>query len=97
GEIGGSQSGVSEPGFTGILGNLDTAIPPEVLQFVVGIYLIQLLFILGTFYMKIREGENKTYRNMFIGKILISGMIFYSLSLIIVSVLFGSIVQGVPT
>ncbi|MFQ3274984.1 MAG: Flp pilus assembly protein TadB [Candidatus Nanohaloarchaea archaeon] len=96
GEIGSTQAGAGGD-FTGILGNLDSAIPPEVLQFVVGVYLIQLLFILGTFYMKIQEGENKTYRNMFIGKILISGMIFYSLSLIIVSVLFGGIVQGVPT
>ncbi|MBY6293969.1 hypothetical protein GLU60_01115 [Nanohaloarchaea archaeon H01] len=89
-QVSGSQ------GFTGIIGNLDSAIPPEILQFVVGIYLIQLLFILGTFYMKISEGENKTYRNMFIGKILISGMLFYSLSLIIVSVLFGGIISGVP-
>lgn len=97
-ELGSSQAAAGGAGdFTGILGNLDTAIPPEILQFVVGIYLIQLLFILGTFYMKITEGENKTYRNLFIGKILISGMIFYSLSLIIVSVLFGGIVEGVPT
>jgi Flp pilus assembly protein TadB len=95
-DIGSTQAGAGGD-FTGILGNLESAIPPEILQFVVGIYLIQLLFILGTFYMKITEGENKTYRNMFIGKILISGMIFYSLSLIIVSVLFGGIVQGVPT
>ncbi len=79
----------------GMVDNLDSAIPPEVLQFVVGIYLIQLLFILGTFYMKISEGENKTYRNMFIGKILISGIILYSLSLMIVSLLFGGVISGV--
>ncbi len=91
---GGASQG---PGFSGILGNLDSAIPPELLQFVVGIYLIQLLYILGTFYMKITEGENQTYRNMFIGKVLISGMFFYSITLIIVGLLFGGIVSGIAT
>lgn len=85
--------GASE--FGGILGNLDAAISPEILQFVVGIYLIQLLWILGTFYMKITHGENKTYRNMFIGKVLISGMLIYGMTLIIVSVLFGGMVSGI--
>lgn len=80
--------------FAGILGNLNSAIRPEMLQFVVGLYLIQLLYILGTFYMKITEGENKTYRNMFIGKVLISGMFFYTITLLIVGLLFGGIVSG---
>ncbi|QGA80824.1 type II secretion system F family protein [Candidatus Nanohalobium constans] len=84
----------SGAGFGGILGNLQTAIPPEVLQFVVGIYLIQLLFILGTFYTKIKHGENKTYKNMFIGKILISGFILYSITMIIVALLFGGIISN---
>ncbi|MFB6167157.1 MAG: type II secretion system F family protein [Candidatus Nanohaloarchaea archaeon] len=83
--------------FAGILGNLDSAIPPELLQFVVGIYLIQLLYILATFYMKITEGENKTYRNMFVGKVLISGMFFYTITLVIVGLLFGGIVSGIST
>jgi Flp pilus assembly protein TadB len=85
------SGGLSE----GILGNLNQAISPEILQFVVGIYLIQLLWILGTFYMKITHGENETYRNMFVGKVLISGMLFYSMTLIIVSVLFGGMVSGI--
>lgn len=90
-----SGSAEAGPGFSGILGNLDSAIPPEILQFVVGIYLIQLLYILGTFYMKIQHGENQTYKNMFIGKVLISGMLFYSITLLIVAVLFGGMVSGI--
>ncbi|MFB6100354.1 MAG: type II secretion system F family protein [Candidatus Nanohalobium sp.] len=96
------QGNIQSPGagtgvgsFSGILGNLDTAIPPEALQLVVGIYLIQLLHILGHFYMKIRHGENLTYRNMFVGKILISGLIIYSISLILISVMFGGIIGGI--
>ncbi len=83
------------PGFQSILGNLNEAIPPEFLQLVVGIYLIQLLFILGEFYMKITKGEDKTYKYFFTGKILISGMLFYSITLIIVSLLFGGIISSI--
>jgi Flp pilus assembly protein TadB len=97
GQIGQQQSAGGVGGFSGILGNLDSAIPPEALQFVVGLYLIQLLHILGHFYMKIRHGENVTYRNMFIGKILISGMIIYSVALILISVIFGGIIGGITT
>ncbi len=75
--------------------DMDSAIPPELLQFVVGLYLIQLLYILGTFYMKISRGNDPTYKNMFIGKILISGMFFYIMTLTIVSLLFGSLMTGV--
>lgn len=79
----------------GILGNMDTAIPPELLQFVVGVYLIQLLFILGTFYTKITRGDDKTYRNLLVGKILMSGIIIYTLTVIVVSLMFGGIVDGI--
>lgn len=78
-----------------MLENLDSAIPPELLQLVVGIYLIQLLYILGTFYMKITRGEDQTYKNMFIGKIMLSGMFFYMITVTIISLLFGGLMTGV--
>ncbi|MFB6158780.1 MAG: hypothetical protein ABEJ95_03915 [Candidatus Nanohalobium sp.] len=79
----------------GILKGLDQAIPPELLQFVVGIYLIELLHLLGIFYMKITEGDNPTFKNLFTGKILISGMIFYTMTLMIISLLFGGIMSNI--
>lgn len=81
-------------GLGGLLGNLREAIPPEMLQFVVGFYLIQLLYILGTFYMKIVHGENMTYKNLFIGKVMMTGLIFYSLTLTVISVMFGGAIAG---
>ncbi|MFP4038555.1 MAG: hypothetical protein ACLFTA_02115 [Candidatus Nanohaloarchaea archaeon] len=78
-----------------IIGNLGNAIPPELLQLVVGIYLIQLLYILGTFYMKITRGDDQTFKYMFTGKILLSGMFFYAITVLIISMLFGGIVTGV--
>ena len=90
--IQGSQQGGQ---FGGILSNLDNAIAPELLQFVVGIYLIQLLFILGTFYTKIAKGEDKTYRNLMVGKLLLIGCTLYAIVLILVGVVFGGVVQSV--
>ena len=81
-------------GGAGLLQNMDEAIPPELLQFVVGFYLLQLLYILGTFYMKIVHGENMTYKNLFIGKVMISGMIFYTLTLVLISFIFGGTLQS---
>ncbi|WP_414837875.1 hypothetical protein ACK3SF_00515 [Candidatus Nanosalina sp. VS9-1] len=80
-------------GFGGMIGNLKEAIPPEMLQFVVGIYLLQLLYILGTFYMKIVHGENMTYKNLFIGKVMVTGLIFYTLTLTAISVMFGGAIS----
>ena len=94
GELGGASQGAGI-GSSSIIGNLETAISPEILQFVIGIYLIQLLYVLGTFYTKIKHGDNISYRNMFIGKILITGMILFSLTLIIVSLMFGGLVSGI--
>ena len=90
---GGAGTGGTQ--FGGIIQGVDSGIPPELLQFVVGIYLIQLLYILGTFYMKITKGENETYRHLFIGKLLIVGMLFYSIVLIVVGLLFGGVISSV--
>lgn len=92
---GGSPGGgLGGAGLGGMLQGLDDAIPPELLQFVVGIYLIQLLFILGTFYMKIVHGENLTYKNTFIGKVMMIGVIFYAVTMLIVSAMFGGVVTS---
>jgi hypothetical protein len=93
-ESGAGAGSLGGGGFSGMLSGMDDAIPPELLQFVVGVYLLQLLYILGTFYMKIEHGESQTYKNLFIGKIMMSGVIFYSLTLMIVSIMFGGVITG---
>jgi Flp pilus assembly protein TadB len=80
--------------YSSIIGNLDAAISPELLQFVVGFYLIQLLYILGAFYTKIQYGEDKTMRNLFTGKLLISGIIFYTITLMVITTVFGGLVPS---
>jgi len=82
-------------GLGGVISGFDSAIPPELLQFVVGLYLVQLLFILGSFFTKIKKGNDPTYRSLFTGKIILSGMFFYAMTLIIVGMLFGGMVGSV--
>jgi Flp pilus assembly protein TadB len=92
-QVGGGQAAAG--GLGGVISGFDSAIPPELLQFVVGLYLIQLLFILGSFFTKIKKGNDPTYRALFTGKIMISGMFFYAMTLIIVGMLFGGMVGSV--
>jgi len=87
----GASSGLAG---AGIVENLDDAIKPEVLQFVVGIYLIQLLWILGHFYIKITKGDDPTYLKAYTGKVLLIGVTFYSVVLVIVGMLFGGVVTS---
>lgn len=91
----GAGTGSGGLGGSSILGNLDTTISPEILQMVVGIYLIQLLFILGSFYVKITKGNDVTSRNLLVGKLLIMGCTLYSIVLVIVGVVFGNLVTSV--
>jgi hypothetical protein len=56
---------------------------------------VQLLYILGTFYVKITEGEDPTMRRLFTGKIMLVGLVLYSVVLVLVGVVFGGVVQSV--
>jgi len=86
---GGVQGGLS------ILGNLSDVVAPELLQFVVGLYLVQLLFIIGTFYTKVRKGNDKTFRNLYVGKALVVACTLYSILVILIGVVFGGLVTSI--
>nr|EGQ40724.1 MAG: hypothetical protein J07AB56_02750 [Candidatus Nanosalinarum sp. J07AB56] len=75
--------------------NSNSVISPEFVQLVVGIYLIQLLYILGNFYMKITHGQNQTYRQLFTGKVMLTGMVFYTLTLMLITLVFSSVLTGI--
>lgn len=73
--------------------NFQDALPPEVVQVVVGIYFIQLAFILGTFYVQLKDGKNPDKRNITIGRMLLSGTTIYVLTVLILTTLFGGIIS----
>lgn len=71
--------------FGNILGlvKIEEVIPATVFQLVVGIYMIETVAILAYFLNGIRNGFDKTTRNLLIGKSLIIGMIVYSVVLVV--------------
>ena len=58
------------------------------------IYLIQLLYILGHFYIKITEGNDPGYIKNYTGKVMLVGVTFYSVVLVIDAMLFGGVVSS---
>jgi hypothetical protein len=45
--------------------------------------------------MKIVHGEDTTYKNTFIGKVMIVGVILYTIVMMLVSTIFGGVVTGI--
>lgn len=63
--------------------DIEKVIPAPVFQLVVGIYMIEIVIILAYFLNGIRNGFDKTMRNLLIGKSLVIALIFYSIVLIV--------------
>jgi Flp pilus assembly protein TadB len=105
--LGGATAGMSLGGDTGginvqtitSLFQIETMIPPYFLQIAIGIYLIEVIFILTGTLVTIDSGEDKLERTSRIGDNLRSGMVFYFITALISSValfaLSSIVLQGV--
>lgn len=74
--------------------NIQAAIPPDVLQMIVGFYIVEMMIIIGLFYSRIQQGENETREKVTIGKLLIIGTTVYSLVTVFISLTFGGLIGG---
>ncbi|MFB6200116.1 MAG: hypothetical protein ABEJ83_04505 [Candidatus Nanohaloarchaea archaeon] len=92
----GAPTGISG-GSVGILSvfNFQSVIPPGVLQLVVGVYLLQLSAVVGTLYVRLDEGRNPPRRNVVVGRMMLSSLIFYTLTVLVIVLVFGSMIRGV--
>jgi len=96
GSLQGSESAAGALGTTGA-GNIfqgsffdvANAIPAEMMQMVVGIYVIQVTVLLSMLINGVENGKDEVYRNNMIGKNLIVSIIVYSIALIMGVFLFG--------
>lgn len=75
--------------------NVEQVIPATVFQLVVGIYMLETVTILAYFLNGIRNGFDRTTRNLLIGKSLIIALIFYSIVLVVGIYTSGFLLQGV--
>ena len=74
--------------------NMETNTSPEVFQLIVGIYLIEVIIILGIFLTKINEGENKISQWYNIGSMLIVAVVIYFIVAFISSEIFAGLIHG---
>ncbi|NIO19301.1 MAG: hypothetical protein GTN76_00780 [Candidatus Aenigmarchaeota archaeon] len=77
----------------GIFGGEGTAISPAIFQIIIGIYLIEVIFILAFFITKITQGENRTAQWYLTGKMLIVSLSVYFLVSVGSILLFGQMIE----
>jgi hypothetical protein len=76
----------------GLFGETGTSVSPEIFQLIIGIYLIEVIFILALFITKISQGENRTAQWYMTGKMLIVSLSVYFLVAMGASLMFGEMI-----
>lgn len=84
-------------GIEGILPGIGMATPPELLQLIVGFYVIEMLVLLGMFVNRIEVGEDKIKENYTMWKILLVGTIMYTIILLLVMGIFSPLISTAST
>jgi len=70
---------------------IEEVIPATIFQVVVGIYMIETVVVLAYFLNGIRNGFDRTTRNLYIGKSLMIGLVFYSIVMVVGLSISGSL------
>jgi len=73
------------------LANIEKVIPATIFQLVVGIYMLEIVVILYYFLNGIKNGFDRTTRNVLIGKGVMMALIFYSIVLVVGISISGSL------
>jgi len=83
--------------FGNLLGmiKIEEVIPATIFQVVVGLYMVETVVVLAYFLNGIRNGFDRTTRNLYIGKSLMMGLIFYSIVMIVGLSVSGSLFPAI--
>ncbi|MCK4714248.1 MAG: hypothetical protein KAT35_01630, partial [Candidatus Aenigmarchaeota archaeon] len=73
--------------------NMKAGTSPEVFQLIIGVYLIQVVIILGIFLTRIGEGDNKTSQWYSVGTMLAVSVTIYFLVALVSSGMFASLIE----
>lgn len=84
------QFGVGD--VSAIFGSAQESVSPELFQIIIGIYLIEVIIILGMFLTKINYGDNKIIQRFTTGKMLIVALIIYTLVALFSASVFGDLI-----
>jgi hypothetical protein len=87
-------SGVAGAFATGALSvfqNINQVISPEYFQIIVGIYMIEIIYLLSMFQSKLENGEDKHARNLLASKYLLVGCLVYTVVIIVTTLVFSTL------
>ncbi len=90
----GAEEGLGMGNFAMIFGSTEATMAPELFQFIIGFYLIEILIILAIFLTKIGRGDDKTFQWYTAAKMLFIGVIFYLLVSTAAGMIFGDLIRG---
>ncbi len=90
----GFNEGMGFGDMTSIFGNMGSSTSPEMFQFIVGVYLLEVIIILGIFTTRIMHGDDKVKQWNSIGKMLIIGLVLYFLVAMMSSSMFGELISS---
>jgi MFS family permease len=74
--------------------NMETNTSPEIFQLIVGIYLIEVIIILGIFLTKISEGDNKITQWYTVGTMLAVAVVIYFVVALMSSEIFAELIRS---
>jgi len=74
--------------------SMESNVSPELFQLIVGVYLIEVIIILGIFLTKIGEGENKIAQWYSVGQMLIVAVVIYFIVALMSSAVFSELIYG---
>jgi hypothetical protein len=79
---------------SGIFGSMESSISPEMFQLIVGVYLLEVIIILGIFTSRIMQGEDRISQWYSVGKILAIALAIYFLVAVLSSSMFGGLIEN---
>lgn len=82
------------PDMSMAFGNMQSSTSPEVFQLIVGVYLIEVIIILGMFLSRISKGEDKVSQWYSVGKLLILGIVIYFIVALASISMFAELIEG---
>jgi hypothetical protein len=92
--VAGDQAGgLGGMNISGLFADMDSVISPSLFQLIVGIYVMEVIIILGIFITKISHGDNRTLQWNSVAKMLIIGMFIYFLVAMASSTIFGGLIR----
>ncbi|MEM7815509.1 MAG: hypothetical protein QXN71_00105 [Candidatus Aenigmatarchaeota archaeon] len=87
------EGGIAGMDISKLFADTEKVISPSLFQLIVGVYVIEVIIILGIFMTKISHGENKILQWNIVGRMLLVGMFIYFLVAIISSTMFGGLIR----